>query len=240
MPLWDALFDKGAIHGIRPMGTNALEIARIEAGFMQAHVDFMPADQAIHLDRSRSPFELDLGRLVDFKKPNFNGRRALLEEQKRGSRYRFVRLEIAGNKVARAAYIYNRKRKGEVVGTVTSAEWSPSAKTNIALASLHMPWGRPGDELWADIYYQRELQWSRVTVPCRVVEGAFFDPPRHGRDGYVRSRKASNGPTFNRRRVDREPPPESRRGFIVSGVHSGLAIAGIDPKPRCRHLPHAC
>ena len=33
------------------------------------------------LDRSRSPFELDLGRLVDFSKPNFNGRRALLEEQ---------------------------------------------------------------------------------------------------------------------------------------------------------------
>ena len=178
IPLWDALFDKGAIHGIRPMGTNALEISRIEAGFMQAHVDFMPADQAIHLDRSRSPFELDLGRLVDFKKPNFNGRRALLEEQKRGSRYRFVRLEIAGNKVARAAYIYNKERKGQVVGTVTSAEWSPSAKTNIALASLHMPWGRPGDELWADIYYQRELQWYRVNVPCKVVEGAFFDPPR--------------------------------------------------------------
>ena len=69
LPLWDALFDKGANHGIRPMGTHALEIARIEAGFMQAHVDFLPADQAIHLDRSRSPFELDLGRLVDFKKP---------------------------------------------------------------------------------------------------------------------------------------------------------------------------
>jgi aminomethyltransferase len=115
---------------------------------------------------------------VDFKKPNFNGRRALLEEQKRGSRYRFVRLEIAGNKVAKAAYIYNKERKGQVIGTVTSAEWSPSAKTNIALASLHMPWGRPGDELWADIYYQRELQWFRVNVPCKVIEGAFFDPPR--------------------------------------------------------------
>jgi aminomethyltransferase len=147
--LWDALFDKGEIHGIRPMGTHALEIARIEAGFLQAHVDFMPADQAIHPDRARSPFELDLGRLVDFKKPNFNGRRALLEEQKNGSRYRFVKLDVAGNKVAKAAYIYNRKSKGDIVGTVTSAGWSPSAKTNIAFASLHMPWGRPGDELWA-------------------------------------------------------------------------------------------
>jgi aminomethyltransferase len=178
LTLWDALFDKGELYGIRPMGTHALEIARIEAGFLQAHVDFLPADQAVKPDRARSPFELDLGRLVDFKKPNFNGRRALLEEQKRGSRYRLVRLDIEGNKPAHASYIYNRKNNGDVIGTVTSSEWSPSAKANIALASLHMPWGRPGDELWADIYYQRELEWSRVKARCRIVEGAFFDPPR--------------------------------------------------------------
>jgi aminomethyltransferase len=178
LALWDALFDKGANHGIRPMGTHALEVARIEAGFIQAQVDFLPADQAIMLDRSRSPFELDLGRLVDFSKPNFNGRRALLAEKERGSRFRFVRLDVEGNKPARSAYIYNRPKNGEVVGTVTSAEWSPSAKANIAFASMHMPWGRPGDELYAEIYYQRELRWSRVMARCRVVEGAFWDPPR--------------------------------------------------------------
>jgi aminomethyltransferase len=178
LDLWDALFEKGENRGIRPMGTHALEVARIEAGFIQAHVDFLPADQAIVPDRSRSPFELDLGRLVDFKKPNFNGRKALLEEQKRGSRFRLVRLDVEGNKPARSSYIYDSKRGGNVVGTVTSAEWSPSAKANIALASMHMPWGRPGDELWAEIYYQRELKWSRVMARCRVVEGAFFDPPR--------------------------------------------------------------
>jgi len=176
LALWDRLFEVGADHGIRPMGTHALEVARIEAGFMQAGVDFHPADQAVRLDRSRSPFELDLGRLVDFKKPNFNGRRALLEEQRRGSRYRFVRLDIEGNKPAKSSYIYDKRKN--VIGTVTSAEWSPSAKANIALASLKMPWGRPGDELWAEIYYQRELKWSRVMARCRVVEGAFFDPPR--------------------------------------------------------------
>jgi aminomethyltransferase len=178
LALWDALFEKGEDRGIRPMGTHALDVARIEAGFLQAHVDFLPADQAVVPDRSRSPFELDLARLVDFRKPNFNGRRALLEEQKRGSRFRLVRLDIEGNKPARSSYIYNGKRNGDVVGTVTSAEWSPSAKANIALASMHMPWGRPGDELWAEIYYQRELKWSRVMARCRVVEGAFWDPPR--------------------------------------------------------------
>jgi aminomethyltransferase len=178
LDLWDALFEKGRIHGIRPMGTHALEVARIEAGFIQAHVDFLPADQAIRLDRTRSPFELDLGRLVDFKKPNFNGRRALLEEQKRGSRFRLVRLDIEGNKPARSSYVYDSKSGGNVIGTITSAEWSPSAKANIALASVNTPWGKPGDELWAEIYYQVELKWSRVMARCRVVEGAFFDPPR--------------------------------------------------------------
>ncbi len=176
LDLWDALFDKGRIHGIRPMGTHALEVARIEAGFIQAQVDFHPADQAIMRDHSRSPFELDLAWLVDFGKPCFNGRRALLEEKKKGSRFRFVKLDVEGNKPARSAYIYDKDKN--VVGTVTSAEWSPSAKANIAYASMHMPWGRPGDELWAEIYYQRELKWSRVMARCRVVEGAFWDPPR--------------------------------------------------------------
>ena len=41
-----------------------------------------------------------------------------------------------------------------------------------------MPWGLPGDELWAEIYYQRELKWSKVMARCRVVAGAFYDPPR--------------------------------------------------------------
>jgi aminomethyltransferase len=158
------------------MGTHALEVARIEAGFIQAQVDFHPADQAIMRDRSRSPFELDLGRLVDFSKPCFNGRAALLAEKERGPRYRFVRLDVEGNKPARSAYVYDKDKN--VVGTVTSAEWSPSAKKNIAFASLQMPWGRPGDELWAEIYYQRELKWYKVMARCRVAEQPFWDPPR--------------------------------------------------------------
>ena len=110
LELWDALFDKGKIHGIRPMGTHALEMARIEAGFLAAQVDFHPADQAIMPDRSRSPFELGLGWLVDFKKPRFNGRRALLAEQAKGSRYHFVKLDVEGNKPARSPTSTTRAR----------------------------------------------------------------------------------------------------------------------------------
>lgn len=174
--LWDALFAAGSQRGIRAIGTHALEMARIEAGFIQAGVDFLPADFAVRPGRTRSPFELGLSWLVDFNKPNFTGRKALLAEQERGSRFNFVKLDIQGNKPARDAFIYNGKKK--VVGTVTSAMWSPSAKANIALASLHTPWGRPGDELWAEIYYQRELKWKRVMARATVVQTPFFDPER--------------------------------------------------------------
>ncbi|HEV7432276.1 MAG TPA: aminomethyltransferase family protein [Steroidobacteraceae bacterium] len=176
VPLWDRLFSAGRDHGIRAIGTLALEMSRIEAGFIQAGVDFLPADRAVRADRTRSPFELDLGRMVDFSKPNFTGRRALLAEQQRGSRYRLVRLDVEGNKPAKDAYVYDPQRKN--IGVVTSSMWSPAAKASIALASVRMPWGKSGEELFAEIYYQKELKWSRFMARCRVVEGAFYDPAR--------------------------------------------------------------
>jgi aminomethyltransferase len=174
--LWDALMAAGHDYAIMPIGSQALDMARIEAGFIQANVDFVPADQAVRPGRSRSPFELGLDSLVDFRKSNFTGRRALLEEQRRGSRYRLVRLDIDGSTPATDSFVYLRRRK--IVGHVTSAVWSPTAKANIALASLRIPFGTESDELWVEIYYKRELKWERKMARCRVVTGAFYDPPR--------------------------------------------------------------
>jgi aminomethyltransferase len=174
--LWDRLFEAGSLHGLKPMGTFALEMSRIEAGFIQAGIDFLPADRAIRAGRTRSPFELDLAWLVDFGKPVFNGRRALLAEQTRGSRYRLVKLDVEGNKPAKDAYVYDGRRN--VIGAVTSYMWSPAVKASIALASVRTPWGRPGEELFAEIYYQKELKWNRVLARCRVVEGPFYKPAR--------------------------------------------------------------
>ena len=174
--LWDRLFEAGELHGLKPMGTHALDMARIEAGFIQAGVDFLPADRAVRTDRTRSPLELDLAWLVDFKKAHFNGRGALLREHERGSRYRLVRLDVEGNKPAKDAYVYDDRRR--VIGAVTSSVWSPMTKASIALASVAQPWGRPEETLWAEIYYQKELKWGRANARCRVVPGPFFDPPR--------------------------------------------------------------
>lgn len=175
-PVWDSLFEAGRLHGIRPIGTDALDMARIEAGFIQAGKDFLPADRVVRPGRARSPFELGLDWMVHLDKENFNGRRALLREKERGSRWQFLRLNIEGNKHARDAYIYGRGKSP--IGFVTSALWSPVAKQNIALATVEGATREDLARLRAEVYYQRELHWSTVMAPCTVVDGPFFDPPR--------------------------------------------------------------
>ena len=178
---WDALFEAGRLTGIRAIGTHALEMARVEAGYLAAYEEFLPADETIRTGRARSPFELGLDWLVDFKKPNFNGRRALAEEMRRGSTWRLVKLDIEGNKPANHAYIYadKRGRKGNV-GFVTSALWSPVCKQNIALGTVRRPHGEAGSRLWVEIYYQREMHWSRVMAEATVVDKPFWFPARRG------------------------------------------------------------
>lgn len=183
--LWDILMQAGEQFDVKAVGSKALQIARIEAGFIQAGADFVPAEQEIRAARARSPFELGLGWLVHLKKAHFNGQNALREEKLNGSRYRFVKLDVAGNIPAEHSFIYNRRHK--VVGSVTSAAWVPTAKRNIAFASMEMPWGNSGDELWAEIYYMRELKWTRVMERCTVIQGSIFDPER---------RRATPAPDF--------------------------------------------
>jgi aminomethyltransferase len=176
--LWDALFDAGQLYGIRAIGTDALEHSRIEAGFIAAYIDFLPANVTVRSGRSRSPLELGLEWLVDFKKPNFNGRRALAEEKRNGSTWQLVKLDIEGDKPAHHSYIYASARGKKNVGFVTSAGWSPICKQNIALGTVRSPHGKPGEKLYVEIYYQREMHWSRVMAEATVVDKPFWDPPR--------------------------------------------------------------
>ena len=173
--LWDRLFESGEPYLIKPFGTHALEMARIEAGFLQAGVDFMPAEEVVRNGRSRSPFELGLGWLVDMEKSVFNGRRALQQELANGSRYRFAILDVDGNKPANHSFVLKGNKQ---VGTVTSAAWCPTAKSNVAFAQIEMPHGAVGEELVAEIYYQRELHWTRVLAPCKVIDAPVFSHPR--------------------------------------------------------------
>ena len=80
--VWDALMEAGRTRAMRPVGSRALNMARIEAGFLLPNVDFVSAAHTFTSARERSPLELGLGWLVDFEKGHFTGRRALLAERR--------------------------------------------------------------------------------------------------------------------------------------------------------------
>ena len=107
--VWDALMEVGRTRALRPIGSRALNIARIEAGFLLPNVDFVSAEHTLYLGTERSPLELGLAWLVDFNKGHFTGRRALLEEQRRGPRRLLVGLDVEGTKPAHNALLYCRR-----------------------------------------------------------------------------------------------------------------------------------
>jgi aminomethyltransferase len=178
LTVWDRLIEAGHSRGIRPIGSQALNMARIEAGYLAPHIDFVSSAHTTRPGTDRSPFELGLGWQLSFDKGHFTGRRALLAERSRAPRRRLARLDIEGTRPAHQTLLYADRHGRRPIGSVTSAMWSPSAKSNIALAMLDAPYFAAGASVWAEIYVNRELVWERRIARARVVEQPFFAPER--------------------------------------------------------------
>ena len=176
LAMWDALYAAGEPYQIQPYGEEATNMARLEAGFIMPDMEFAEALKTVHFEHDQTPFELDLGWLVDFKKPHFNGRRALLEEKERGTRYTLTKLDIEGNKPAESSWIYRDRDCTKQIGYVTSAMWSPAAKANIALAMIETEY--LDGPIWAWIDYEKELRQYGKVARCKVSKRAFWAPPR--------------------------------------------------------------
>ncbi|MBT6210091.1 MAG: aminomethyl transferase family protein [Woeseia sp.] len=176
LEMWDELYAAGEDYGIQPYGEAATNMARLEAGFIMPAMEFNEALRTVNFEHDQTPFELNLGWLVDFDKPHFSGRKALLEEKKRGPKYTLTKLDIEGNKPAEESYIYSNKRCTQEVGYVTSAMWSPAVKANIALAMIkteHLQ-----GYLWAEIYYEKELRQYHRVAKCTIKKKPFWAPER--------------------------------------------------------------
>ena len=173
LALWDHLFEAGYLRGIRAIGYTALNRARIETGFIVANADFVTSEHAVRADRVRMPDEIGLDCMVDLDKPYFNGRRAIERARRDGTlKHVLVGLEIEGNVPAEHAIVYHRKTKE--AGLVSAAIWSPTAKRNIAIASLDRPYGtKIVDDLWVEIYALRELRYQKLMKRAKIVERPF-------------------------------------------------------------------
>ena len=176
LELWDELYAAGKNYGIQPYGEAATNMTRLEAGFIMPAMDFNEALHTVHFEHDHTPFELNLGWLVDFKKPHFSGRTALLREKQRGPKYSLTKLDIEGNKPAPGAIMYDSEACRKDIGYVTSAMWSPAVKANIAMAMIKTEYLQ--GQIWAEIYYYKDNRPYRRMALSTIKEKPFWVHPR--------------------------------------------------------------
>ena len=174
-PLWDAIFGVQGRFDIKVMGLSALEMVRIEAGFIMPGFDFNTAESTIRDGYARSPYEVGLGWAVNLDKGHFTGRRALMAEKARPAKRRLTKIVVDGNKPVGNAYVYAGKN-GRQCGEIRCATWSPILKANLAFADIEYVDGRLPASLWARIDYQRELKWHTTWAECHVHTRPFYNP----------------------------------------------------------------
>ena len=153
-------------------------MARIEAGFLVANIDFVSSDHAIRPNRSRRPDDLGLGWLVDLDKGFFNGKKSIVKSRLQNlSTFKIYALEIDGKEPVEGSIIYYNKK--DEVGTVTSAVWSPMAKKSIALAELKLDTSTSMmKNLWVEIYALKELQYFKLMKKVSIVKPPFINLAR--------------------------------------------------------------
>ena len=76
LELWDALIDAGTPAGMRVIGMDALDLFRVEGGFIIGGVEYDP---------TVSPYECGLGWSVELDKDDFQGREALARDRDVGA-----------------------------------------------------------------------------------------------------------------------------------------------------------
>lgn len=190
LDLWDALALEGKRYGIEPVGLDALDISRVEAGFILRGVDYHGANEALVAAQKSTPFELGLGWCVKLKdREPFIGQAALEAAKARGHAWSMVGLEIDWVTIERMFDTIGLPpqvpsaswrsmipifAEGRQVGRATSGTWSPTLKKNLALASIESEYAALGTAL----HIEWTIEWERKTVPAFVAETPFFDPER--------------------------------------------------------------
>ncbi|MBT7745387.1 MAG: DUF1989 domain-containing protein [Alphaproteobacteria bacterium] len=161
--VWDAIWEAGQPHGMLPLGLEALDMLRIEAGLIFAGYEF---------DDQTDPFEAGIGFTVPLKSKDedFIGREALLTRKENPQR-KLVGLELNGEESAAHGDCVHIGR--HQVGVVTSATRSPVLKKNIALCRMAIEHAEPGTEVEIG-----KLDGHQKRLPATVVNLSFYDPEK--------------------------------------------------------------
>ncbi len=161
--VYGAVWEAGGDHGLTPMGLEALDMVRIEAGLIFAGYEF--TDQT-------DPFEAGIGFTVPLKskEDDFIGREALIRRKENPTR-KLVGLEIhADVDVGHGDCIHIGRAQ---IGEVTSAMRSPILGKNIALARVDITHHAVGTEVEIG-----KLDGHQKRLPAVIVPFAHYDPQK--------------------------------------------------------------
>ncbi|MFN3661574.1 FAD-dependent oxidoreductase [Yoonia sp.] len=143
--VWDAVLAAGQPHGLRPFGMFALNSLRIEKGYRTWKGD---------LSTDYTVLQSGLARFVDWQKPDFRGRDALLAERDRPRPRSFVTLKIRSAE-RDAPYMSTIWHRDRIVGELTSCGWGHRLNACIGLGMIENDLNIPGVELEVEIFDQR-------------------------------------------------------------------------------------
>ncbi len=191
LPVWDRIFEAGERYGIFPVGINAMDVARVEAGLILIEAEYTSARHAIAPEQQYSPYELGFEPLVDLgKATDFTGRRALRAEHAAGGPVRrLVGVELDwlgieamyakhGLAPAISPFVHRDPvpvyKEGKQVGRATSVTWGTTIKKMVGFGSVDRGHAKPGTRL--------SVEWSvegeRGKVAATVVPLPFLDLDR--------------------------------------------------------------
>lgn len=190
LKVYDAIIAGGREHRIQPVGLDAMDVTRIEAGYIMNGVDYFSANSCLLESRKSTPYEIGLGWTVDLSRDPFIGQDALKTEKANGSAWAIVGLvydwpaferlfdesglppQLPGGAWRTPVPVYNKK--GAQVGQGTSGAWSAILKDNLALATVESAYATPGTVLQIEV----TVEYKRRQVPATVTKTPFFDPSR--------------------------------------------------------------
>ena len=162
--IWPYILEQGEEFNLGVIAPS--HIRRLEAGILSYGQD---------MDIENNPFEVRLGWQVDLeKKANFIGKDALARIKQQGVQQRLVGLQLSGAPITwynEDFYLVNDTDNGNDIGYITSAFWSPTLNSNIALAVMPKTHWRRGTKA------KVQLPGDGI-VDATVVRVPFLDPTK--------------------------------------------------------------
>ena len=152
--IWDAIFETGASHGIKPIGLGARDTLRLEMGYCLYGND---------IDDTTSPLEAGLGWITKFTK-DFTSKPFFEKQKAAGVTRKLVGFEMIDRGIPRHDYLI-KDAEGNTIGKVTSGTQAPSLGKAVGLGYVATSHAAVDSDIYIDI--------RNTLVKAKIVKAPF-------------------------------------------------------------------